>query len=434
MQHSVSGRSGRSRWWRPLVAAVVGMLAATACGGGASTTQSNQASGPPIKIGVLDDQAPSTAVEGAEMRVNTDLAIAQVNAAGGIHGRPLQAVYVDPKAQPDEAISLAQQLVQQQGVDVLVGAILSSECLGVQNLVPRLQVVYVSSTGCAAEDFAAKQCNMYSFRTTPQGRQVIIPLSTYIVNTYGKKWSIIYPDYAFGQSQLAAYKVGLQAAGGELTQIIPIPQNEPNMTPYITKIATDGSVNGLINTEVAADLVRASQTIAQFNIGQKMPVVGVFGKERFAGVYPDSLTGDIGQGPELSDSAQDNKYDIAYHDAFRKQLAKEDANVISTLGGLDKGVPGGLGYEAYTAIMALKTAMLSANFTGKADTSKLIKSLSTLKAKQGSDFPGGDFIMNPSDHQAVTTTYIVKIMGQKEQVLTTIPPEKLPAIGNCQVK
>src|SRR5262245_13227335 len=119
MQHGVSGRPARPSGWRLLVAAVVGLLAAAACGA-ASTSQSNQASGPPIKIGVLDDQAPSTAVEGAEMRVNTDLAIAQVNAAGGIHGHPLQAIYADPKAQPDQAISLAQQLVQQQGVDVLV--------------------------------------------------------------------------------------------------------------------------------------------------------------------------------------------------------------------------------------------------------------------------------------------------------------------------
>lgn len=420
--------------WRQLAVAAAGLLVAAACGGGGTGgTSSNQASGPPIKIGVLADQTPLVAVEGAEMRVNTDLAIAQINASGGIHGHKLEAVYADPKATPDEAITLAQQLVQQQGVDVLVGAVLSSECLAVENLVPRLQVVYVSSTGCAAEDFTAKQCNQYSFRITPQGRQVNIPLSQYIVNAYGKKWSIIYPDYAFGQSQLAAYKVGMQAAGGELTQVIPIPQNETNMTPYISKIATDGSVNGLINTEVGADLVRASSTIAQFNIGQKMPIVGVFGKERFAGVYPDSLTGDIGQSPELSDSPQDNRFDIAYHKAFAAQLAKEDPNVVKTLGG-DKAVPGDLGYEAYTAIMALKLAMNSSNFTGKADTQKLIGALSKLKAKQGQEFPGGDFQMNPSDHQGVTTTYIAKINGQQEQVLTTLAPDKLSAIGSCQAK
>jgi len=428
-----NGPFRRPSWWRTALTALAGVLVA-ACGSGASsggTTQ--QASGPPITIGVLDDQAPLTAVEGAEMRVNTDLAVAQINAAGGIHGHKVNVVFADPQADPSKAVTLAQQLVQQNNVDVLVGAVLSSECLGVENLVARLQVVYVSSTGCASEDFTAKQCNQYSFRITPQGRQVNIPLSSYIVSTYGKKWSIIYPDYAFGQSQLAAYKVGMAAAGGELSQIIPIPQNETNMAPYISKVSTDGSVNGLINSEVGADLVRASTTIASFNINAKLPIVGVFGKERFAGVYPDSLTGDIGQSPELSDPAKENQFDAAYHKAFTAQLAKEDATLSTTLGGA-KAVPGDLGYEAYTAITALKLAMLSANFTGKADTAKLITAMSKVKAKQGADFPGGDLAMNASDHQGVATTYIAKISGQQEQVLSTLAPDKLSAIGSCQAK
>ena len=368
------------------------------------------------------------------MRVNTDLAIARINASGGIHGHKLEAVYADPKAMPDEAVTLAQQLVQQQNVDVLVGGVLSSECLGVENLVARLQVVYVASTGCAAEAFTAMQCNQYSFRTTPQGRQVNIPLSSYIVSSYGKKWSFIYPDYAFGQSQLAAYKVGMQAAGGELSQVIPIPQNETNMTPYISKVATDGSVNGLINAEVGADLVRASSTIAQFNIGAKMPIVGVFGKERFAGVYPDSLTGDLGQSPELSDAPKENKYDVAYHKAFRAQLAKEDANLVNTLGGQAKAVPGDLGYMAYTTITALKLAMIASSFTGRQDTDRLITALASLRAPQGPDFPGGAFVMSRADHQGTMTSYIAKINGQKEEVVSTIPPERTPAIGSCQAR
>lgn len=434
MIETAVGSLTRPSWWRTAVLAMAGVLAVAACGGGATQGGgSQQANGSPITIGVLDDQAPLTAVEGAEMRVNTDLAVAQINSSGGIHGHKVNVVYADPQADPSKAVALAQQLVQQNNVDVLVGAVLSSECLGVESLVERLQIVYVSSTGCAAEAFTAMQCNQYSFRTTPQGRQVNIPLSQYIVNTYGKKWSIIYPDYALGQSQLAAYKVGLAAAGGELDQIIPIPQNETNMTPYISRIATDGSVNGLINAEVGADLNRASSTIAQFNIGSKLPIVGVFGKERFAGVYPDSLTGDLGQSPELSDAAKENSFDVAYHKAFTTQLAKEDAALSTTLGGA-KAVPGDLGYEAYTAMTALKEAMSNANFTGKADTTKLISSMAKLKAKQGADFPGGDWQMNASDHQAVATTYIAKINGQQEQVLTTLAPDKLSPIGTCQAK
>ena len=422
---------GRRHSW--LFGAAVGILAVAACGG---STGPGPASGPPIKLGVLADHAASTAVEGAQMQINTDLAVAQINAAGGIHGRKLQVVYADPQAQADQAISLAQQLVQQQGVDVLLGGVLSSECLGVENLVPRLQVVYLSSSGCAAEAFTSQQCNRYSFRFNVTGRQTTIPLGTYMVATYGKKWGIIYPDYALGQSNLAAFRVGLQAAGGELvtSQIIPIPYPETNMTPYISRIRTDGTINGLINSEVSADLVRSMQVIASFGINTKLPVVSFLGKDRFAGVYPDSLTGTIGYLPELSDSPSDNKSDLAYHAAFRKQLASEPANLVSTLGGADKAVPGQLGYQAYSAVMALKVGMLQSNFTGKADTEKLIQALSTLKAKQGSDFPAGDIQMNPSDHQVAQTIYLVKINGQQEQVLATIPPDKLPPIGSCQVK
>src|SRR5262249_27963512 len=161
------------RPWRLLAVAAIGALAAMACGGTSGTT-TQAATGSPIKVGVLDDQASSLAVEGAELGGNTDLAIAPVKASGGIHGPPLQAVYVDPNAQPDEALNLAQQLVQQQNVDLMVGAILSSECLGVENLAARLQVVYMASTGCASEDFTAKQCNKYSLRVSPSGRQGII--------------------------------------------------------------------------------------------------------------------------------------------------------------------------------------------------------------------------------------------------------------------
>ena len=421
----------RGRAWTLGVLWGVASLILVGCG--SSSTASTQLSGTPIKLGVLDDVAPNLPIEGAEMRVNTDLAVAQINAAGGIHGHRVDVVYANPKGDPAEAVNLAQQLVQQDGVDVLLGGVLSSECLGIGNLVPRLQVLYLASTGCASADLTAKQCNKYTFRVQPTGTQGIIPLSTYIVSTYGTKWAIMYSDYALGQSQLAAYTAGLKAASGEITKKIAVPLGETNVTPYVTQVPTDGSVNGLIDAQVGADLLRGTQVLSQFSVGTKVPIVGIFGKERFAGVYPDSITGSLGQGYELSDAPSGNKYDTAYHSAFRAQLAKEDQSVITALGGLDKAVPGALGYQAYTALTALKRAMLSANFTGKADTQKLISALEGLRASQGSDFPAGDVAMNASDHQGRMTLYIVKINGQKEEVLKTLTPGALPPIGTCQV-
>jgi ABC-type branched-subunit amino acid transport system substrate-binding protein len=50
-------------------------------------------------------------------------------------------VYVDPKGDANQALQLAQQLAQQDNVDVLAGGLFSPECLGVQNLASKLQIV-----------------------------------------------------------------------------------------------------------------------------------------------------------------------------------------------------------------------------------------------------------------------------------------------------
>src|SRR5258708_21993215 len=112
----------------------------------------SQANGTPIKIGYMADASGTSAPVAAGMHLGTDLAVEQINAAGGINGHPLQVTYVDPQSDPSQARQLATQLVQTDKVDVLMGAVLSSECLVVQQLVAKLQVVYLPTLGCAAEE------------------------------------------------------------------------------------------------------------------------------------------------------------------------------------------------------------------------------------------------------------------------------------------
>src|SRR5436853_7896862 len=104
------------------------------------------------------------------MRISVELALDQINTTGGINGRPLQAVYVDPKGDASQALQLATQLAQQDNVDVLTGGIFSPECLGVQGLAPKLGVGYVPLNGCANEQFSTQSCNRFSFPVIPVRR------------------------------------------------------------------------------------------------------------------------------------------------------------------------------------------------------------------------------------------------------------------------
>ncbi|HEX6512099.1 MAG TPA: ABC transporter substrate-binding protein, partial [Chloroflexota bacterium] len=270
----------------------------------------------------------------------------------------------------------------------------------------------------------------------PAGRQTVEPVIDYYTKSSGKKWGIIYPDYAFGQSQVAAYDAALKKVGGELSVKIPVPLNEPNMQPYVSKIPTDGSINGLFNSENGTDLARMVGVMQQFGIFKKLPVAnGALGRESFGGQYPAALDGGLIAAIHTSTPLPNNQFDEQYFKAFA-DTAKKDSQVAGVLGGADKATPGTtLGYSAYASLEALKLAMTQASFSGKADTDKLISAMEAINVTQPSpEFPGGGMIMNKQDHQGRMPLNIMKINGQKEDVIQTIPADQLPQFNNCQAK
>lgn len=421
-----------------------------ACGGGGSSNKSSSglssagpagsaaagaATGSPIKVGVITDiSAGPYVVTGASLRVATDMVFNQANANGGINGHKLEPVFVDAKGDPALALSLAQQLVQQDHVDVLLGAAGSPECLGVQGLAPKLQIVYLAANGCANEQFSEKSCNKYSFRIDPVGKQLNDPAAQYLIKTFGKRWAIMYTDYAFGQSEAVSYQAALEKNGGTVVTKIPVPQGETNVAPYITKIPTDGSVDGVIVRGEPSGLAHDIAGIQQFGINKKLPVAGVGTKEQFGGVYPDAVNGSIGSpSVYLSNPIPGNKDSQAFDAAFKDQLSKEGAQLGEAFGGVANAVPGQNGYAAYIAVTSLKRAMINAKFTGKGDTEKLISALETLNVPQGPDSPTGAIIMSKSDHQGKTAAFLFKVNGQTDEIIQAITADQIAPIGNCQV-
>jgi len=407
--------------------------AATSAPGGAAS-QPAQATGTPIKIGYMADANGTSAPIAAGMHLGTDLALQQINAAGGVNGHPIQVMYVDPQSDPTQASQMATQLIQTDKVDVLMGAVLSSECLVVQQLVAKLQVVYLPTFGCAAEEFSTQFCNRYAFRFEPVGRQTLSPLVDYIVKNYGKNWAMMYSDYAYGQSQLKAYTDSLGQQGASITLPIPVPQNEPNLAPYVTKIPTDGSVNGvIINGLGAGDLTRVSLALGQYGIAPKVQVIGNSGRDVYGGTYPDHLKGSVAAPqPYISGQPPNNPYGDAYDKGWKDVAAKEPdwANIF---GGADKALPFE-GYYQYSAMMALRSAMVAAKFGGRADSEALISALEKVNLPLGPEAPGGAIIMNPADHQGAQTMYVYRIAGpQEEELLATIQADQIPKFNTCHV-
>ena len=213
-----------------------------------------------------------------------------------------------------------------------------------------------------------------------------------------------------------------------------MPQNEPNLAPYVTKIPTDGSVNGVIIIGLGAgDLTRVSLALGQYGIAPQGAGDRQLRSRRVRRRLPGIPEG-LGAAPQpyISGPAAQQSVRRRVRQGVPRHRPGEPewANIF---GGADKALP----FEAtvqYSAMMALKTAMIAAKFTGRPDTEALISALEKVNLPLGPDAPGGAIIMNPQDHQGAQTEYVYRMRGRtEEEILATIPggPDSEVQLPRC---
>jgi hypothetical protein len=172
----------------------------------------------------------------------------------------------------------------------------------------------------------------------------------------------------------------------------------------------------------------------QFGLSSKITVAGAGVRENFGGVWPDVLNGEVFIQEHPSVAVPGNALSAAWVAGATAVAAQPDQKQFADImGGIDRFGPGGQGYQAYTAVTALKQAMVKSGYQGKGDTDKMIAAFETLDEQPSIDFPVGRFIMNKNDHQGKAQQYIIKLNGQQEEVLQVVTAEQLPEIGSCKI-
>lgn len=123
-------------------------LLAAACGGGGGGGGEGGQSGSdsqPIVLGFINHLTGDAAVYGQSMKLGTEVALKEINDAGGIDGRPLRVIYEDDKLDANQAIAAARKLIDQDRVPVIMGSGSSSISLAIAPVVDEAGVVQISS-------------------------------------------------------------------------------------------------------------------------------------------------------------------------------------------------------------------------------------------------------------------------------------------------
>jgi branched-chain amino acid transport system substrate-binding protein len=140
-----TGRSGRRpHFHRVLLAILATALVTSACGGGDEPQGSSEASGEPIRIGLLVGLTGSYATLGENERASAEIYVAQLNKDGGIDGRDVELVVADTTSNESEAVNQLRRLVTQEKVVAVLGPSSSGESIAVKPLAESLHVPLLS--------------------------------------------------------------------------------------------------------------------------------------------------------------------------------------------------------------------------------------------------------------------------------------------------
>lgn len=122
----------------------------------------------PIKIGVSGPYTGGSAPMGVSMRDGVKLAVAEINAAGGVLGRQIQLVERDDEAKNERGVQIAQELINKEKVVATVGFINTGVALASQRFYQEAKIPVINNvaTGTVITKQFEKEKDNYIFRTS----------------------------------------------------------------------------------------------------------------------------------------------------------------------------------------------------------------------------------------------------------------------------
>jgi branched-chain amino acid transport system substrate-binding protein len=245
----------------------------------------------PVKIG-LDNPLTGTyaAVGGNELH-GCELAVEQINAKGGILGRPVQLLSEDSTSgDAGTAVQKARKLIERDKVNFLLGNVNSALSLAMAEVSNEKGVIHVVPGG-HTDAVTGKSCHWNVFRvcnTTQMEANAVAPT---LIKDGGKKWYYITPDYAFGHTlqaglEVACTKLGGQKIGADLT-----PLGTTDFSSYLIK-AQSANPDVIVFLVQGNDMINALKQAVQFGLDKRFHLAGAQQElEPLIGLPPEARIG-----------------------------------------------------------------------------------------------------------------------------------------------
>src|SRR5947208_236513 len=275
--------------------------------------------GDTIKVGF---PGPTTGPFGAlakDQQQGAVVAMEEINAKGGVLGRKVEVLFRDDQLKPAIGAQRTKELIENEHVQFVVGGLAAHVQMAINEQTKKSKVLFISVS--QSDEISAKpDTSPLTFHEALNPTITCRAVGGWVAQNLGKKWWIVYADYAWGKQCNAVLTDVLKRHGGTLLGSTPYPLGNAEFVAHLPKIRA-AKPDVLMSATPGADNVAFLKQVISFGMKKEMriaqpllwlPTVKEGGPDVYADVY-----GGINFYWEVEDTIPQAKRYVA---AFRKRF------------------------------------------------------------------------------------------------------------------
>jgi branched-chain amino acid transport system substrate-binding protein len=317
-------------------------------------------------------------------RKGWQLALEQINAAGGVDGKKLEVISKDDGGKPADAVTAANELVSGDGVVLLAGTFFSNIGLAVSDFAKQKKILFLAAEPLT-DAITLSKGNRYTFRLRPSNYEQAAMLAEEAAKLPAKKWATVAPNYEYGQSAVAVFKKLLGEKRSDIEWVAEEwpPQGKIDAGAVVEALARS-EPEAILNVTFGPDLVKFVREGNTRGLFKGRAVVSFLTGEP---EYLDPLKDEAPEGWIVTGYPW-NAVNIPEHAAFLKAYQAK-YNDYPRLGSV----------VGYSTLQAAAAILAKAKST---DTDKLIEAAEGIQV----DTPFGKITFRKSDHQSTLGAFV----------------------------
>lgn len=361
----------------------------------------------PIKLGLLEDQSGNFAIAVIPKIHAVELAVEEINSKGGVMGRKIKIIHYDTQSDNTRFQEFARRLIQQDKVDVILGAFSSASREAIRPIMDKYNQLYFYNN-----QYEGGVCDSNVFVTGAVPEQQFSTLIPWMMEKYGKRVYTIAADYNFGQISAEWVRMIVKEKGGTMVgeEFIPLSVSQFSQTVQnIQKAKPDVLVTLLVGANQASFYEQQAAANLGIPMASSVNVGQAYEHRRFKAPALKDMYVTANYVEEV-DTPASNDFKQRFHAKFPKEpyINQEAAN-------------------AYDAVYLYKAGVEKAGSTNQK------KVAAALRSGICTTGPSGKVCIDPKSQHLSHTIYLIHVKADHSveipKVWDNIQPYWLGQVG-----